>query len=288
MSNQMKIGIVCPIGNLEKFGYHHIYEIVLQSWCSFADYVVLISSSRDAHVAAKSPKIQLISSPQTWFDLDKNGNECYSMDKLISNENLGLDILAESGFDMALILHINQYISETKFDSIRKYLQDFFQRDKPFTWLYKMYQCGSQLFDADRRIPWIYNLHHRNQYMKGPDSTLYHRNWLFWHPIKRITIQSGSFKAFNDVSIVDIVGEFTENECGTLWSFVRDRGGYNPKGRSMLVDGVYYHDVWLKYMTRKLQEKHPSSDQLDIFGTAICEQSEPEFVCHELIRRIQP
>lgn len=283
----MKIGIVCTIGNLEKFGYHHISDIVLQSFCSFADKVVLISSSQDAHVAVNSPKIQFVSSPQTWFDLGENGNELFNLYKLSANSNLGLDMLAENGFDIALNLSINQYIPETKFESIRNYIQEFLQRDKPFTWLYKRYQCGSQLFDADRRLPWILNLHHRKRYMGAPDSMLYYRNWLFWHSTKKVKIQSGNFSAFNGISIVDVIGEFTQKECEALWAFVEDYGGY-AKGRSMLVDEVYYHDVWLKYMTRKLQEKHLSSDQLDIFGTAICEQSEPEFVCHELIRRIQP
>ncbi len=282
----MKIAIVCSIGNLHRFGYHHIHEVVLKSFCSFADKVVLISSSRDAKVAVRSSKIQLVSTAQTWFDIDENGNECYSIDKLVANMNQGLDILAAEGFDIALVIHINQYIPETKSENIQQYLQDFLHRDKPYTWLYKMYQCGPQLFEADRRLPWIYNLHYRNRYLKGPDSTMYFRKWLFWSWTKRVTIQSGLFKAFNKVSIVDVVGEITEEECKALWSFVDDRGGYHP-GRSMLVNGVYYHDVFLKYMTGKLKAKHPSSEPLDTFGAAICQQSSPDFVCHELLRRIE-
>lgn len=279
MLNQTKICIVCTIGNLEKFGYHHIYDIVLKSFCSIADKVLLISSSRDVHMAVKSPKIQLVSSPQTWFDLDEKGNECYSMNKLVANSNLGLDKLSENNFDIALFLSINQYIPETKFESIRRYIQDFLQRDKPFTWLYKMYQCGSQLFDADRRLPWIFNLHYLKKYMINPDSTLYSRKWLFWRWTKKVTIQSGSFRAFNDISIVDVVGEFTENECEALWTFVKNRG--------FLINGEYSHEAWLKYMVNKLQRKHPSSEQLDTYGIAICKRSKPEFVCHELLRRLK-
>lgn len=286
MSGQMKIGIVCPIGNLEKFGYHHIHDIILKSLCSFADKVVLISSSRDPDIEVESPKIQLVSSPETWLDFDEMANELYAMDKLISNTNLGLHILIEKGFDMALVVHINQYIPETKFESIRQYLYNFFQRGKPFTWLYKMYQCGSQLFNADRRLPWIYNLHHRKRYMVAPDSTLYHRNWILWHSTKKVSIKSGSFRTFNKTSIVDVIGEFTEKECEALWTFVGDYGGYT-KGRSMLVNGAYNHDVWLKYMVIKLKAKHPSSEQLDPFGIAICKQSRPDFVCHELLRRLE-
>lgn len=284
---KMKIGIVCPIGNLEKFGYHHIHDIVLQSFCSFADKVVLISSSRDAHVAVKNPKIQRVSSPQTWFDLDEKGNELYSMDKLRANSILGLDILAEDGFDIALMVHINQYIPETNFENIRNYIQKLLQRGKPFTWLYKMYQCGTQLFDADVRLPWVYNLHHRKRYMIAPDSTLYFRNWLLWHSTKKVTIKSGSFKAFNNISIVDVLGEFTEKECEALWTLVKDRGGYT-KGKSFLVDNAYNHEVWLKYMTNKLKAKRHSSEELDTFGNAICERSRPDFVCHELLRRLKP
>ncbi len=286
MSNQMKAGIYCLIGNLEKFGYHHIHDTVLQSFCSFADRVVLISSSRDAHVAVKSPKIQLVSSPQTWFDFDEKGREYYSNGKLVANSNLGLDILAEDGCEIALNLSINQYIPETKFESIRQYIQDFLQRDKPFTWLYKKYQCGPQLFDADRRLPWIYNLHYRKRYMTAPDSTLHFRNWLFWNWTRKVTIQSGSFEAFNNISVVDVIGEFAEKECEALWTFTGDRGGYT-KGRSMLVKGAYDHDVWLKYMVNKLKAKHPSSEPLDTFGTAICQRSRSDFACHELLRRLE-
>jgi len=288
MSNELKIGIWCLIGNLEKFGYNHIQDIVLQSFCSFADKVVLISSSRDANVVVKSPKIQLISSSQTWFDLDEKSNEHYSIDKLVANSNLGSDILEENSCDIALNLSINQYIPETKFESIRRYIQDFFQTNKPFTWLYKMYQCGSQLFDADVRLPWVFNLHHRKRYMVAPDSTLYFRKWLFWHSTEKVAIQSGSFKDFNGISIVDVLGEFTEKECETLWTFVKDRGGYNPESKPMFsVNGVYCHDEYLKYMAHKLKLKHPSSEPLDTFGAAICKRSRPEFVCHELLRRIQ-
>lgn len=286
MAKQIKIGIVCPVGNLEKSGYHHIHDIVLQSFCSFADKVVLASSSRDANVAVKNPKIQVVSSPQAWFEVNERGNELYTMNKLIANQNLGLDVLAENDFDIGLVIHINQYIPETKFDAIQHYIQDFFQRSKPFSWLYKMYQCSSQLFDADRRLPWIYNLHYRNRYMRGPDSTLHFRNWLFWNWTKKVTIQSGLFKSFNEVSIVDVIGEFTEKECEALWTFVGDYGGYT-KGRSMLVNGAYNHEVWLNYMVNKLKAKHPLSERLDPFGAAICERSRSDFVCHEILRRLE-
>ena len=149
-----------------------------------------------------------------------------------------------------------------------------------------MYQCGSQLFDVDRRVPWIYNLHYRMWYKKGPDSTLYFRNRFLWHSTKKITIESGSFKTFNNVSIIDVIGEFTEKECEALWTLVGDRGGCS-KGRSMLVKGVYDHERWLEYVSRKLKAKHPSSEQLDTFEAAICERSRLDFVCHELLWRLK-
>ena len=166
-----------------------------------------------------------------------------------------------------------------------------------------MYQCGSQLFDADMRLGGVFNLHHRNRYTVKVDLTLCFQKRLFWRSTKKFHFMPGSFKDFNRVSVVDVIGEFTEKECEALWTFVGDRGGYKPARRGGIVefvkvkmtkpkkpfhiDGIYAHEEWLSYWVHKLQRKHPSSEQLDTFGAAICERSRPDFVCHELLRRLR-
>ncbi|MDD5453911.1 MAG: hypothetical protein PHW62_00225 [Candidatus Ratteibacteria bacterium] len=281
----MKLGIVCPIGNLKEHGYHHISDTVLQSFCDFADKVLLISTTETpGTINNKNPKIQLISTNETWFKDNR-----YSMEGLVNNCNIGMKILIDDGFDVVMFLSINQYIPSTNFENIKNYIQDFLEQDKPHTYLYKMYQYISDLYDADTRLPWILNLHH-NTSVFAADSLIISKKLWFLTYKRTEKIRNADYKKYNNIAIVDVVGELTKEEAARLWTFVGDGQGYYHKKLYADNNGNYEHSQMLKQFKTKLQRRNISSKPLDIYGKIISDGSSLNYISHELFTgtRIKP
>jgi hypothetical protein len=81
----MKIAIYCPLAPLDRYGYQYNYMATIGSFCSLADRVYAVSTSRNSSnidkVLSISNKIVNVSDERTWFRLDENGDEVFDVYK---------------------------------------------------------------------------------------------------------------------------------------------------------------------------------------------------------------
>ena len=77
----MKIGVLLPIGRMDKFGYQYddFTKIIIDNLSNFADFVLVLSSSRfiKKELFEKYTNIKVISNDKTWFKM-VNGEEIFS------------------------------------------------------------------------------------------------------------------------------------------------------------------------------------------------------------------
>lgn len=106
------------------------------------------------------------------------------------------------------------------------------QNKKPFEWLYKKYQVKDLLFDADVCLPWILNLNIDNPYRIDANS-IKNRN-----TNEQVSIRNGDFKGYNDIAIIDVLGEETMNDVMEKHNFTIKElriltNEYNPSDASI-------------------------------------------------------
>lgn len=269
----MKVGIILPIGDLGSFGYqYHPFKIV-KNHLAFADTLAIISSTskNPKKFPIRSSKVIYHSSPQSWFTRAR-GREVFSYNTLNSNVNLGLDLLRENKCDIALEIHVNQYIPENSGVTLRNYLKVVLDKKKPYGWLYKKYQLGEKIFNADIRLPWIINLQTPRTYRFDVDSI---ENVLNGHKVK---IQSGHYSSNNNHAIMDIMLNYKIDDAKKLFMFTHKE---NLRVSHRLDEKPTFNEInWCKYHLDKVNKKTLSSEELDTFGAWIEKNRSPDFLSH--------
>ena len=266
----MKIGIYTPIGDLTKYGYQYYYKIVLNNLQKFSDEVLLISTTRSNKVGdfKDFPKITFISNKNTWFETLDN-KEVFSFDRQCQNQVTAFNYFKNNNFDAYFIVHINQYIPESSFLGLRKICKEMIKKKKPFEWLYKKNQLKNIIFNAHCRLPWILNLKIKNPYRITPDSLTNQKNG------KVFKIQSGNFKKFNNIAIVDPIGEFTFNDLEQKHNFIiHELSKLNNQA-----DLIFKRENYLKFAIEKLKSKIISKEELSTTGKKILNNSKKRFIC---------
>lgn len=283
----MKIGNILPIGRLDKYGYQYFYKDIVKNHTSFFDEVVVVSNSKycDPDFFNNQEKATLISSPKTWFT-ENHGQEAFSFTKIVENLNRGLAHLKKKGFDVAMSVHINQYIPMESREGLLNLCREMVAQKRLFEWVYKKYQLVDILFNADTRVPWILNLTIENPYLFYTDSIINSKNK------ESVKIESGDFSKYNRCSIVDVFGELTMNDQREKYELtVRE---LNRLRSEWNIDPAR-HDKqtfdcrkFMDYYQHKMDKKTISKDPLDEFGRIISSRSQPDFISHALKRAYRP
>lgn len=281
----MKIGIYTPMGRLDKYGYKYHYKTVLDNLQNFADEVLLISTTpkNKPEDFADFSKIKLISNKNTWLDII-DGQEIFSHDKFIPNEELAVEYFKKNNFDIYLHIHINQYIPENSVSGLLEVCRKMLKKKKPFEWLYKKYQLRDIIFNADVCVPWILNLKIENPYIVTPDSLTNQQNGAI------LRIKSGNFKKFNDIAIVDVIGEFNLEEAKekfelTIKELRKYNKTYDKNDKSNL---IFDKTEYLLYHQNKVNRKSKSKEKPDKTGLKILKNSENNFVSYFLYKNYIP
>ena len=146
--------------------------------------------------------------------------------------------------------------------------------DRPFEWLYKRIQLGGQLFETDRRVPFIVNLRSAKRCeivmdgIRNPVTGEIHRNEL------------GNFREKKNVSTVDVPREMTLCELEELRCFIRNYDEINPNVNPTF---DWEKDKWIEI--NKYTHKTFSSDPLSPTGEAIARASKPDYVSQLILRQ---
>jgi len=280
----MKIGIQLPILTITDFGYQYNADISFRSLSKFADkvYCRLNSPINDELLTFKKKyrNIILISNKYTQ-SIDNNGNLIYNLDKNQIGNRYVLDQMRKDGIDLALNIHINQYIPEHAFESLRKQCQNILIENKPYGWLYKRYQLKDKLFHADVRLPWILNLQYKKPLFYSPDSISDKFGTIL------ASIQTGDFRRYNKEAIVDVPMELTLEDLKKIVLFTKNMAELRSKKKVQFEHG-FNKENQLKYYIDKFSAKYPSSEKLEDYGNKIAQNAKSNFLSKEILKNINP
>lgn len=273
----MKIGVHTAIGRLDKYDYQYTYDLVLDSLHSFADEILITSTSNlnQEKTFKEFPKVKLISNEKTWFEFKKS-EEVFSFKKLIANHSLAFESLKERGFDVCVNIHINQYIPASSVPKLRAVCANLIKKNKPFDWLYKKNQLKNILLDSDTRLPWILNLKISHDFRVTADSITNAKNG------EVIAIEHGDFRSKNDIALIDPIGELTMDDLKEKHCFTIGELSKLNKNSQFIFD----EDRYLNYAIAKMKSKRVSNDQLCKIGKKIVERSKENFLSNIYIKYI--
>lgn len=249
----MNIAVICPIGDLNRFGYSRIAQPCLGSWRGLGD-LYLIHSSRTA--TPFSIKANHIRYDKTLMKV-VNGAEWFDHHLVASNANIGLEQARQAGYDMAITICVNWYVEEIARHEVYKQCCDMLEHRSPCGFLYRRIQIGPRLFDADRMSIAVFNLH----YASGDIVKVL----VDEADIDGITITSarGHFDAMNDAAYVDCEYELTTAELQAKLADVRNYEDILPKRHG--ADWEY----WQKYYQKRAAELTASPDAPGTIGQQI-------------------
>lgn len=253
MVGTMKIAIVCPIGDLNRFGYWRNARVCLESWKVLGD-LFLIHSSRTAipfrveaeYIRGKNTLMKMVDD-QEWFD-----------HRLVAdNTNVGIEAARKAGYDVAITICVNWYVEQPAAQHIEHVCQDMLLDKRTHEFLYRRIQIGERLFSADLETIAIVNL----QQVKGNVVRVL---------VDRIEIDGqsitglrGNFSHFDSEAYIDCEYEITLDEFKAKVADTRNYEDILPKRHG--VDWAY----WERYYRARADKMIESYDALLPVGMQI-------------------
>lgn len=274
-TQNIKIAAIVPIGHLDRHGYQHTYLVCLDSIVEFADKVFLVQSTpnqanvREVTLRYPPQRLELISQPITWFT-----DDCYQLDKVIDNMDLGLDLARAEGYQAVIALDVNGYVPRRAMPGLRRHCQKMVEDDQGYEWLYRADQLYGQMFHANVRKPWILNTVHPYRYSQESIICLDLKD--------RPESVRGDFREFDEIAVVDAQLELTLADLEAKYNYVRCYHELAPK-RSPIFDWGY----WRPYFLNKFRQKPRSDAKLDYYGERIRWLSQEDFVSRQILEELE-
>ena len=274
----MKIAIYCPLGPLDQFGYQYNHKVTVESFCSLADRVYLVSTSRSGYGFAGlrdlSDKISLLSDERTWFPIGDQGKEVFDAWKPCGpNANIAIAQARAEGLDCIITMHVNQYVPAQAVNEIKKDCADMLEKAHPYTWLYRRYQLADRLFHTDVRLPWILNLRLPPSFEFGIDSIKDENTGEY------LPMEFGDFRSRNNSAIVDAGMELEIDDLVNVRKFTRNYIELRP-----YMTETYSWEEYQSYYAEKFKNKSLSNGSLDDFGKRLFQNTRESFVSRIVLR----
>jgi len=271
----VKIGVVVPIGHLNKHGYQYTWRECLRSHVAFGHKVYLVQSTRNqtgrTEILDTYPGLEFISDADTWFELHDDG-EFFNIPQIAENLNRGARAAVDDGMDCLVHVDINSYIPEP--GVLRGRCEEMLVNGGPYIWMYRMDQLADTMFHASTRLANIINLAFSVEFMA--DAT-----WIEKCGI--IGRKSGDFKEYDSGAIVDVTMEMPLSDMESRQNYIRcyhDRGGMAPSP-------VFNEGFFWSYTVRRMKtEKKLVGRPMSVTGLLIAHNNEPDFISNEVLRRI--
>lgn len=282
----MKIGLIVPVGRTDKYGYQYndFTNIIFNTHEKFADYIVVVSSSRyiNKQLFNIHPKIELVSNERTWFK-KINGEEVFSLNVLYNNLNLCKKLLQKEGCDVACPIAINTYIPESSINNIKKRFQKMLKTHTHFTSNYRRFMCGNLIFSASRKDSTVLNLTIKNPWEYTVDSITNKETG------EIVRVQSKNFKKYNKYAFVDVPWEMTIQDAKEKYEFINQE---YERIRHEKLDEIYdpnnlryskfNEKKWLDYYIRKINLNKLVDEEIDDVGKQILNLRRENFVSNIL------
>ncbi len=254
----MKIAIICPIGDLHRFGYWRVASFCLESWKVIGD-LFLIHSSRT--VIPFDIKANYIRDDDTLMsvtvDPDGKWGEWYDHRIVAANANRGIDTACAMGYDVAITICVNWYVERPAGIAIREKCEWLLSQHSDYDYLYRRIQIGPHLFEADMETIAVLNLH---KVQPEPCKVL-----VDTYEINGATVKGrrGDYAARNGEAYIDCEHELTTEELQEKLADIRNYEELVPKRRG--VDWAY----WQRYYRERAKRLVESFDQPGEVGRCI-------------------
>lgn len=240
----VKIAVICPIGDLNRFGYWRIAQPCLESWQALGDLYLIHSSRTAIPFSIKATYLQDERTLMRMID----GAEWFDHRLVADNANLGIDAARLAGCDVAVTICANWYIEQATTQAIAEKCQHMLEEKSRFDFLYRRLQMGGQLFDADLESIALLNIGKVKQDMV---KVLVDYIEVDGIPIKSVR---GDFADKNREAYIDCEFELTTDELKEKLIDVRNYAEILPKRRG--VDWAY----WEHYFRQRAAMLKMSAD----------------------------
>ena len=211
------------------------------------------------------------------FDID--GNIIFDGEKNKKANNYILNTMRREGMDIAMNIHVNQYIPDNSKKNIQNICLQLLKSNKKYAWLYKRYQMADKLTYPDTRLPWIINLHHQDLKM-APDS-LSEKNTII------ASIQSGYFKQYQNISIIDYQFELNIQDQKEKVNFTKNYSDINAE-KGIIVKPYFSEKEYLQFYQKKMDKKILTKDSLDQTGEKVFKNNQKDFLSNYLLSNYKP
>jgi hypothetical protein len=267
----MKIAIICPIGDLNRFGYWRTAQVCLESWRALGD-LFLIHSSRSAipfevtaHYLKNEDTLMNLVTGVEWFD--------YHL--VADNANRGIQAARDEGYDVAITICVNWYIEAIAAKMINRVCLDMLSDKRDYDMLYRRIQIGARLFHADLESAVIINL------QRVPGDVV---KVLVDHleiDGKVVIGQRGDFEYCDDEAYIDCEHELTIDELREKLADIRNYEDVLPKRHG--ADWGF----WQRYYQNRAKTMRLSDDVLGEVGQRIAAHHPVESFGDWLMEQVQ-
>jgi hypothetical protein len=275
--SDLKLAVIIPVGYVDRHGYQrNLYECVASA-ASFADHVYLAESLRDAPglaaLAAYKSNISIVESDAARFARDSENNDIYDYARVVDLLNVALDTARSDGYNVAIQMACNWYITTKTQRLLRLEVRDLLDRGEPWAWLYWRYQLAGQMFHCGDRAPWVVNLQ---------------QGWRFALQDKLVSLdgtqfapeyERGEWRERDGHAIIDTPLELTRDELRDKFNRIKCYQGLVPKRNP-----VFDWDYWGPYYVRRFGAKQRDDRAPVEAGRIIAQRSQADFVSQIVLR----
>jgi len=256
----MKIAIICPIGDMNRFGYQRLARPCLKSWSAVGDLFLIHSSRADVPFKIKA---EYIRDDQTLLPL-VDGVEQFDHRVVANNANIGLRVARLAGYDAALTICVNWYVEAATAKSIIAKCQSMLERGMDYDYLFRRMQIKDQLFDSDVASIAAFNL--------TSDTPISVKVLADKVDVKGAskTRERGYFANEHGAAYIDTGLEVNDAEFADKMQDVRNYEDLLPKRH-----GVGF-DYWLDYFKQRQGALRKSSDTIGAIGKQILALHQPD------------
>lgn len=250
----MKLAIICPIGNLNRFGYWRIAEPCLTSWLSLGDLFLIHSSRTNLPFKIAAT---IIRDSRTLMQIEDGHGERFDYHLVADNANLGIEAARQAGYDCALTICVNWYIEDKAGHAVIEKYQRMIREGRFFDFLFRRIQVGEYLFDSDRKSIVMFNLG------KVKDNVVKVLVDCAQFGSMPVTASRGDFSAWNGEAYIDCEFELTLDEMKEKLADVRNYEDILAKRHG--ADWSF----WEQYYAQRAGQMRMSDDALGTIGRHI-------------------
>ncbi|MCB0330432.1 MAG: hypothetical protein KDD70_12235 [Bdellovibrionales bacterium] len=159
-SMDVSIAVQIPLGPIERMGYQYNTALVLENMAHYFDHVLVISNSPETtSLPFSSEKLEFISGPSEWPSDSGSCAARFDLEQIHRNNDRGLALLADRGFDICIQGDILQYLDDQNAEKLYSLCKEMVRNGRAWEYKYRGFQILDRIYVPSLRGARIINLH---------------------------------------------------------------------------------------------------------------------------------